>query len=211
MTWFFFPIKSTDTSGVLHFVRMMFGVSLIVPNINTERVKGILWHSRHEINMRSTRSPSTTSGDRGLDKRRTAEHLRIPLLFARDNPGYRTALSDYDSEYSDDVDGWKWLKPTLHKNYMAMKSTWNRTCFPNQPGCCMYRLPYEQVGPDIKGSRWVAFLLSVSWNWHLHTASGQRVLICLSCLFHTVVEIVTVNVCVWDNRSYAKHHPDKVY
>ena len=55
-----------------------------------------------------------------------------------------------------------------------MKSTWNRTCFPNPPGCCMYRLPYEQVGPDIKGSRWVAFLLSVSWNWHLHTASGQR-------------------------------------
>ena len=33
----------------------------------------------------------------------------------------------------------------------------------------------------------------------------------LSCLFHTVVEIVTVNVCVWDNRWYAKHHPDKVY
>ena len=65
----------------------------------------------------------------------------------------------------------------LHKNYMAMKSTWNRTCFPNPPGCCMYRLPYEQVGPDIKGSRWVAFLLSVSWNWHLHTASGHRVLI----------------------------------
>ena len=65
----------------------------------------------------------------------------------------------------------------IHKNYMAMKSTWNRTCFLNPPGCCMYRLPYEQVGPDIKGSRWVAFLLSVSWNWHLHTASGQRVLI----------------------------------
>ena len=58
---------------------------------------------------------------------------------------------------------------------MAMKSTWNRTCFPNLPGCCMYRLPYEKVGPDIKGSRWVALLLSVSWNWHLHTASGQRV------------------------------------
>ena len=65
----------------------------------------------------------------------------------------------------------------LHKNYMAMKSTWNRTCFPNPPGCCMYRLPYEQVGSDIRGSRWVAFLLSVSWNWHLHTASGQCVLI----------------------------------
>ena len=67
----------------------------------------------------------------------------------------------------------------LHKTYMAMKSTWNRTCFHNDnpPGCCMYRLPYEQVGPDIKGSRWVAFLLSVSWNWHLHTASGQGVLI----------------------------------
>ena len=50
------------------------------------------------------------------------------------------------------------------KDYMAMASTWNRTCFPNPPGCCMYRLPYEQVGPDIKGSRWVVFLLSVSWN-----------------------------------------------
>ena len=63
------------------------------------------------------------------------------------------------------------------KDYMAMESTWNRTCFPNPPGCCMYRLPYEQVEPDIKGSRWVAFLLSVSWNWHLHTASDQRLLI----------------------------------
>ena len=60
---------------------------------------------------------------------------------------------------------------------MAMKSTWNRTCFINPPGCCIYRLPYEQVGPDIKGSRWVVYLLSVSWNWHPHTASGQRVLI----------------------------------
>ena len=58
-----------------------------------------------------------------------------------------------------------------------MKSTWNRTCFLNPPGCCMYRLPYEQVGPHIKGSRWVIFLLSVSWNWHPHTASGQRVVI----------------------------------
>ena len=52
----------------LHRVRMMLGVSSIVPNINTERVKGILWHSGHAINMRSTCSPSTTSGDRGLDK-----------------------------------------------------------------------------------------------------------------------------------------------
>ena len=65
----------------------------------------------------------------------------------------------------------------LHKNYMAMKSTWNRTCFPNPPGCCMYWLPYEQVGPDIKESRWIVFILSVSWNWHLHTASGQHALI----------------------------------
>ena len=78
----------------LHLVRMMFGVSLIVPNINTERLKGILWHSGHEINMRSTRSPSTTSGDRGLDKRRTAEHLRVPLLFARDNPGCNDLIYD---------------------------------------------------------------------------------------------------------------------
>ena len=39
----------------------------------------------------------------------------------------------------------------------------------------------------------------------------HRASACLSCLFHTVVEIVTVNVCVWDNRSYAKHHPDTVY
>ena len=38
-----------------------------------------------------------------------------------------------------------------------------------------------------------------------HRASAR-----LSCLFHTVVEIVTVNVCVWNNRRYAKHHPDKV-
>ena len=70
----------------------MFGVSSIVPNINTEWVKGILWHSGHEINMRSTRSPSTTSGDMGLDKRRTAEHLQVPLLFARDNPGYNDVI-----------------------------------------------------------------------------------------------------------------------
>ena len=25
------------------------------------------------------------------------------------------------------------------------------------------------------------------------------------------MEIVTVNVCVWDNRRYAKHHPDWLY
>ena len=35
----------------------------------------------------------------------------------------------------------------------------------------------SKVGPDIKGSRWAVFLLSVSWNWHPHTVSGQRVLI----------------------------------
>ena len=69
---------------VLHRVRMMFGVSSIVLNINTERVKDILWHTGPEINMRSTRSPSTTSCDQGLDK---TEHLRVPLLFARDNLG----------------------------------------------------------------------------------------------------------------------------
>ena len=57
---------------------MMFGVSSIVPNINTERVKGIIWHSRHEINMHSTRSPSTTSGDRGLDKA-VASDSRTPV------------------------------------------------------------------------------------------------------------------------------------
>ena len=49
--------------------------------------------------MHSKRSPSTTSGDRGLDKRRTAEHLRVPLLFARDIGLH------YDSEYNYDVDG----------------------------------------------------------------------------------------------------------
>ena len=43
--------------------------------------------------------------------------------------------------------------------------------------CIDYHTPYEQVGPDIKGSRYVIFLLSVSWNWHLHTASGQHALI----------------------------------
>ena len=32
----------------------------------------------------------------------------------------------------------------------------------------------------------------------------------LFCLFHKVVEIVTVNVCAWNNRRYAKHHPDTV-
>ena len=36
-----------------------------------------------------------------------------------------------------------------------------------------------------------------------HRASAR-----LSCLFQTVVKIVTINVCVWDNRRYAKHHPD---
>ena len=35
------------------------------------------------------------------------------------------------------------------KDYMAMTSTWNRTCFPNPLGCCMYRLPYELVWPDM--------------------------------------------------------------
>ena len=54
-------------------VRMMLGVSSCIPNINTERVKGILCHSGHENNMRSTRSPSTTSGDRGLDKAVTSD------------------------------------------------------------------------------------------------------------------------------------------
>ena len=39
----------------------------------------------------------------------------------------------------------------------------------------------------------------------------HRASACLSCLFHTVVEIVTVNVCVWNNRRYAKHHPDGLY
>ena len=59
-----------------------------------------------------------------------------------------------------------------------MKSTWNRTCFPNPPGCCMIvSNTIDQVWPDIKGSRWVVFLLFVSWNWHPHTASGQRLLI----------------------------------
>ena len=84
------------------------------------------------------------------------------------------------------------------KDYMTMTSTCNRTCFPNPPGCCMYRLPYERVGPDIKGSRWVAFLLSVSWNWHLHTASGQRVLILF--ISHNRGD-VTVNVCVWTKED----------
>ena len=103
---------------------MMFGVSSIFPNINTERAKGILWHSGYEINMRSTRSPSTASGDRVLDKRRTAEHLRVPVFFARDNPGCNDAIGmHYDSDYNDDVDGWKWLKPTqkLHGHVIYMK------------------------------------------------------------------------------------------
>ena len=33
---------------------------------------------------------------------------------------------------------------------------------------------------------------------------------CLSCLFHTVVEMVTVNVCVWDNRWYAQTSSGRV-
>ena len=89
------------------------------------------------------------------------------------------------------------------KDYMAMTSTLNRTCFPNPPGCCMYRLPYKQVGPDIKGSRWVAFLLSVGWNWYPHTASGQHALI----LFISHSRGDRYRQC----RRYAKHHPDKVY
>ena len=93
------------------------------------------------------------------------------------------------------------------KDYMAMTSTWNRTCFPNPPRCCMYRLPYEQVGPDIKGSRWVAFLLAVSWNWQLHTASGQA----RAYLVYFTQSWRSRNVCVWNNRRYAKHHPDGLY
>ena len=44
------------------------GLCLVVSNTNIERVKGIPWHNGHEINMHSTRSPSMTSGDWGLDK-----------------------------------------------------------------------------------------------------------------------------------------------
>ena len=44
------------------------------------------------------------------------------------------------------------------------------------PGAaCMITI--RTVGPDIKGSRWVVFLLSVGWNRHPHTASGQHALI----------------------------------
>ena len=39
----------------------------------------------------------------------------------------------------------------------------------------------------------------------------HRASACLSCLFYTVVEIVTDIVCVWNNRRYAKHHPDGLY
>ena len=73
----------------------------------------------------------------------------------------------------------------------------NPTCFPYPPGCCMYRLPYEQVGPDIKGSRWVVFLLSVSWNWHPHTASGQLVLI----LFISHSPGDRYRQCLWYGQS----------
>ena len=50
-----------------------------------------------------------TTGDLIRQRRRTAEHLRVPLLFARDNPEcndvvYNVGLHD-DSEYNDDVDG----------------------------------------------------------------------------------------------------------
>ena len=30
-------------------------------------------------------------------------------------------------------------------------------------------------------------------------------------VYFTVVEIVTVNVCVWNNRKYTKHNPDPLY
>ena len=158
--------------------------------------------------------------------RQTAEHLRVPLLFARDNPGcsdvlvrtaqwqwiqwwcrlhgwlketlrmhiidlFKTKKAHFIVEYIFYSNHWTFKYPMnwktisrsfalinfkasatatfklAHiKEYMAMPSTWNRTCFPNPPG---------YVSITIRTGRWVAFLLSVSWNWHLRTASGQRV------------------------------------
>ena len=70
-------------------VRIMFGVSSIVPNINTERVKGILWHPGMKSTCIARAHPARhqATGDLIRQWRRTVEHLRVPLLFARDNPG----------------------------------------------------------------------------------------------------------------------------
>ena len=84
MTWLFSPIK--DLPGCLQPVRMMFGVSSIVPNINTERVKGtcILWYSMKStcIARAHPLASTTSTGDLIRQWRRTAEHLHVPLLFA---------------------------------------------------------------------------------------------------------------------------------
>ena len=76
-------------------VRMMFGDSSIVPNINTERVKGIDFYDIP--GMKSTcvaraQPAHQVTGNLIRQWRRTAEHLRVPLLFARDNPGFNDVI-----------------------------------------------------------------------------------------------------------------------
>ena len=189
--------------------------------------------------------------------RRTAEHLRVPLLFALDNPGcndvlVRTAQWQW-------IHWWcrlhGWLKETLPmhiidlfktkkahfivefifysiywtfkypmnlktisrsfalinfkasatatfklahiKDYMAMPSTWNRTCFPT--------IRTGRAGHQRKPMSRLSSLRQLKLTSAYRIGPARA---CLSCLFHTVVEIVTVNVCFWNNRRYAKHHPD---
>ena len=154
----------------------MLGVFLIVPNTNIERVKGILWHTGYEINMRSTRSPSTTSGDQGLDKT-VALDSRTPACIVTfcmwqswmEMTLYRTARWQWIqfaiSLISRWCNGMGDLKETLQMHIndwlKTKKSTrifsiyWTirypvKHASLTPPGCCMYRLPYEQVELDIK-------------------------------------------------------------
>ena len=73
-------------------------------------------------------------------------------------------------------------------------------------------LPHEQVGPDIKGSRWAVLSSAPSAEIDIHIpSSGQRVLQFVLTV-HTVVEIKLPSymycVCT-QSMKRQRHHPDK--
>ena len=94
------------------------------------------------------------------------------------------------------------------KNNMAMKYTWNRTCSPIHPGAACIDYHTNRSGRTSKEADGSAFFSPSS---EIDIRIPHRASTRLSCLFPTVVEIVTLNVCVWNNRRYAKHHPGTVY
>ena len=83
-------LKTYLNNKNIHRVRMMLGVASIVPNINTERVKGIFYDipgMKSTCVARAHPARHQATGDLIRQWRQTAEHLQLPLLFARDNPG----------------------------------------------------------------------------------------------------------------------------